>query len=244
MWTTIVQVALAPAARLAFVQVRVPAASAQAGLLAETKLVPAGTASVSVKPALSEGPRLSTLTVKVSSVPAVAGSGAAVLVTLRSAERLTVVAELELLLPPAGSEVALVSIAAVFVSVPPSVLLGPVWTTIVQVALAPAARPELMQVPAPAAPFPYATLFRSKLVPAGTASVSVKPALSEGPRLSTLTVKVSSVPARSEERRVGKESSWSAARLTVVAELELVLPRDGSEGALVSIRAVFVSVPT
>src|SRR5207248_930185 len=102
MWTTIVQVTMAPAARLALVQVTVPAASAQAGLLAETKLVPAGTASVSVKPALSEGPRLSTVIVTFSSVPAVAGDCAAVLVTFRSAERLTVVAEVELSLPAAG----------------------------------------------------------------------------------------------------------------------------------------------
>src|SRR3982750_1883619 len=121
MWTTIVQVTLAPAARLAFVQVTVPAASAQAGLVAETKLVPAGTASLSVKPALSEGPRLSTLTVKVSSVPAVAGSGAAVLVTFRSAERLTVVFEVELSLAAAGSLVLLLAITAVLLSVPPSV---------------------------------------------------------------------------------------------------------------------------
>src|SRR2546429_103769 len=121
MWTTIVQVTLAPAARLALVQVTVPAASAQAGLVAETKLVPAGTASVSVKPALSEGPRLSTLTVQLSSVPAVAGSGAAVLVTFRSALRLTVVDEFFIFLVATGFLVFFLPVALLFLSVPPSV---------------------------------------------------------------------------------------------------------------------------
>src|SRR5919205_4339538 len=95
MWTTIVQVTLEPAPEAvspALVQVTVPEAFAQSGLVAETKLVPLGTRSLSVKPALSEGPRLSTLTVKVSSVPAVAGSGEAVLVTFRSAPGWDVVA--------------------------------------------------------------------------------------------------------------------------------------------------------
>ncbi len=44
-------------------QVTVPEASAQSGEVAETKVVPAGTASVRVKPALSDGPRFLTLTV-------------------------------------------------------------------------------------------------------------------------------------------------------------------------------------
>src|SRR5256885_1032018 len=123
MWTTIVQVTLAPLARPELVQVTVPAAAAQAGLVAETKLVPAGTASVSVKPALSEGPRLSTLTVKVSSVPAVAGSGAAVLVTFRSAEVETWTVTVAELLAVFGSVVVVDWAVAVFeIELPSGVL--------------------------------------------------------------------------------------------------------------------------
>src|SRR4051812_16675376 len=118
MWTTIVQVTLDPLARPPLVQVIVPDTSAQAGL-ADAKLVPAGTASVSVKPELSDGPRFSTLTVNVSSVPAVAGSGAAVFVTFRFALRLTVVADVELSLALAGSAVTDEAMVAVLASVPP-----------------------------------------------------------------------------------------------------------------------------
>ena len=75
------------------------------------------------------------MTVNVSSVPAVAGSGAAVLVTFRSAERLTVVVEVELLLPATGSLVASVAIEAVLASVPPSAKPEPMWTVMVNVSV-------------------------------------------------------------------------------------------------------------
>jgi hypothetical protein len=71
------------------------------------------------------------LTVKTSLVPAVAGSGEAVLVTCRSAERLTVVDEVELLLVRSGSEVDSAVSEAVFESVPPSAKLESMWTVIV-----------------------------------------------------------------------------------------------------------------
>src|SRR5437763_665786 len=146
MWTTIVQVALAPAARLAFVQVTVPAASAQAGLLAETKLVPAGTASLSVKPALSEGPRLSTLTVKVSSVPAVAGSGAAVLVTFRSAEAVTVVVTVAELLAGVGSVVGEAAVAVFEIVLPLGVLEATVALIVTCWELPAAMSPRLIEL--------------------------------------------------------------------------------------------------
>ena len=56
MWTTSVQVTLALRARPLLVQVTVPLARTQSGAVALTKLVPAGTASVRVKPPLSDGP--------------------------------------------------------------------------------------------------------------------------------------------------------------------------------------------
>ena len=81
------------------------------------------------------------MTVNVSSVPAVAGSGAAVFVTFRSAERLTVVVEVALSLVEFGSAVAVVAIEAVLVRVPPSAKPAPMWTVIVKVSVAPAVRP-------------------------------------------------------------------------------------------------------
>src|SRR5438132_519743 len=103
-WTVMLQLTLAPLTRPGLVQLTTPALSEQAAL-ALTKLVPAARPSRRVKPALSEGPRLSTVRVSVSSVPAVAGSGAAVLVTLRSALRLTVVVLVLELLALTGSAV-------------------------------------------------------------------------------------------------------------------------------------------
>ena len=76
-----------PAARPELVQVTVPEDSVQAAL-ALTKEVPPGRASEREYPALSEGPLSFTEMVKVVSVPAMA-VGSAVLVTARSAERLT-----------------------------------------------------------------------------------------------------------------------------------------------------------
>src|SRR3712207_5097209 len=61
--TVIVQVTWLPAVRPALVQVTVPAALAQSGVVAETKLVPAGRTSSTLKPTLSDGPSLSTRTV-------------------------------------------------------------------------------------------------------------------------------------------------------------------------------------
>src|SRR5438094_269739 len=87
----------------ALVQSTSPAEKEHPG--ADTKVVPAGRTSRRVYPALSDGPRFSTFTVYVSSVPAVAGSGDAVLVTLRSASVFTVVVVSEWLLAVFGSEV-------------------------------------------------------------------------------------------------------------------------------------------
>src|SRR4051794_41986307 len=93
MWTTIVQVTLPPAARPVLVQVTVPEVgveSSQSVAVAETKLVPAGRTSSRVKPRLFEGPRMSEVRGEVRALRA-KGLAAAVLVTLRSAFRVTAV---------------------------------------------------------------------------------------------------------------------------------------------------------
>src|SRR5438132_692421 len=116
MCSVIVQLVLVPVARPALVQVTVPVARAQP-VLADTKVVPAGTASVTVKPALSDGPRVVTLTVMLVSVPAtevpaVAVAGA-VLVTSRSALVVTVSVSVAESLPGVGSAVGLLVMEAV-----------------------------------------------------------------------------------------------------------------------------------
>ena len=112
------------------------------------------------------------MTVYVSSVPAVAGSGAAVFVTCRSAERLTVVVEVALSLVDPGRTSTRRSIEAVLVRVPPSAKPESMWTVIVNVSVEPAVRPLELQVTVPAA-LGAAGLAETKVVPAGTSSVSV-----------------------------------------------------------------------
>src|SRR5205823_14263804 len=104
--------------RPALVQVTVPALLAQPAS-ADTNVVPAGRASITVNPALSLGPRFVTWMKNDVSVPAIA-SDPAVLVTARSAERLTVVWLVELSLVWSGSLVALVPICAVLARSAPS----------------------------------------------------------------------------------------------------------------------------
>jgi hypothetical protein len=146
MCTVIVYVSVAPAGRPGDVHVTV-VVPVQLGP-AETSVIPAGTASVSVYPALSDGPMLCTVTVNVVFVPAVAVAGA-VFVTFRSAERLTVVVEVEALLLWPASVVAFDVIAAVFDSVPPSAKSEPIFTVTVNVSVSPAARPPLTQLTVP-----------------------------------------------------------------------------------------------
>src|SRR3954471_21524775 len=119
MCTVMVKVSVAPAARPEDVQVTVPEALTHP-VEADTNEVPAARTSVTVYPALLDGPRFFTFTVHVSSVPAVAGSSEAVLVTLRSAERFTVTVAVSWSLADTGSAVAVVSMVAVLDRDPPS----------------------------------------------------------------------------------------------------------------------------
>jgi hypothetical protein len=109
------------------------------------------------------------------------------LVTDTSARAMTAVVSVSLSLAATGSVVALVAIAAVFDKFVPSGTELATLTTIVQVTEAPATRPALVQVTVPAA-LAQPALAESKLVPAGSASVTVNPALLDGPRLETSIV--------------------------------------------------------
>src|SRR5438105_4710519 len=127
------------------------------------------------------------------SVPAVA-SDAAVLVTARSAERLIVVWLVELSLVWSGSLVALVPICAVLARSEPSAYVEAMWKVSDQLVEAPLASPELVHVTVPALMAQPGEAL-TKVVFAGTASVTVKPALSLGPLFFTEIVYARSVPA-------------------------------------------------
>ena len=104
--TTNVKVALAPAARLAFVQVNdpvpptagTPLQAKPAGMERERKVVFAGTDSLSTAFTAALGPAFCTTIVNVTSCPASTGLGAPDLVTDRSADATTVVLALAVLL--------------------------------------------------------------------------------------------------------------------------------------------------
>src|SRR5207237_434325 len=88
--------------------------------VAETKVVPAGSVSVTVTVAAALGPAFETSTVYVSVAPAVTGSGASVIAIDRSALAVTVVDWLAELLPAAGSAVVAVTVALAVID-PPAV---------------------------------------------------------------------------------------------------------------------------
>jgi hypothetical protein len=146
--TVIVTVADPPLAIPPRLHVTVPALWLQVPwvAVADTKPTPAGNVSVKVTPVAPLGPALLTLTVYVSVLAATTGSGESVLVTERSAEAVTVVLAVVLLLPAFGSFSVAVTLA-LLVSVPPEV--GTV-TVMVTVALDPLAIVPKLQVTVPA----------------------------------------------------------------------------------------------
>src|SRR5438874_2662837 len=114
--------------------------------------------------------------------PALTGSGVSVLVTAKSAWRLTVVVAVPVLLPDTGSLVVLAA-TALFVMVEPSAALVLTLTTRVKTAVSPAATLALEKTTLPVPPtagglgidqpVPVATTAETKVVLAGTASVTV-----------------------------------------------------------------------
>jgi len=108
------------------------------------------------------------------------------LVTDRSAEAVTVVLAVALLLPAFGSFSVAVTLA-VLVSVP---LETGAVTTMVTVALDPLAIDPRLQVTVPAlwVQVPWVGVADTKITPAGNVSVRVTPVAALGPALLTLTV--------------------------------------------------------
>src|SRR5439155_789530 len=157
--------------------------------LALWKVTPAGSVSMTVIGAAAVlGPALLTASVYVNVPPAITGSGASVLMIDRSAEAVTVVDAVAVLLAGLGSEVAALT-AAVLVMVPPS--LGAVTTIVIVEGVPPVgARLARVQVtlystPLRAQPVPLALW---KVTPAGSVSVTLTLLAVEGPPLLTVSV--------------------------------------------------------
>src|SRR5438445_229375 len=87
-----------------------------------------------------------------------------------------------------GSEVLLALMAAVLDSVRPSLSLGAMWATTVQVTLAPLPRPALVQVTTCPLSEQSGAVPQTQLSFPTRRSSDLKTALSDGPRFSTLIV--------------------------------------------------------
>src|SRR5205814_1651529 len=181
-------VALAPLANEAMVQTIGPVPlQLNAGPVvwfAETKVMPAGTVSVSVTLAAFDGPAFAAVTVYVTFVCAGVAPGA-LFVTVRSALALTSVEAVDELL--LGFESGVVDVTfAVFITVVPFVSEPLNVTVTLNVADAPAAKVAMEQVTvAPVVQVNVGPLVcdsETNVVPAGSVSVSVTEAASEGPR--------------------------------------------------------------
>ena len=203
--TTTVKTAVSPAATVALEKTTLPVAPTggdekvqptPAVAVAETKVVFAGTASVTVTVWPSLGPLLTKLTVYVMFEPATTGSGESVLVTERSAWVLTMEAAIAVLFPAFGSVVEPAAVAE-FVTVAPLGAPALTLTTTVKTAVSPAATVALEKTTLPVAPTggdekvqptPVVTVAETKVVLAGTASVTVTLWESLGPLLAKFIV--------------------------------------------------------
>src|SRR5215470_13173704 len=121
--------------------------------------------------------------------PAMTGSGESLLVMARSACALTLVVAVAVLLPAFGSVVALAAVA-VLVMVAPLPTLALTLSTMVKVAVVPAANVALEKTTLPVPPTggvvmvqPAGAVAETKVVLAGTASVTVTVCASLGPLL-------------------------------------------------------------
>ena len=113
------------------------------------------------------------------------GSGVLVLVTARSADVLTVVVSMAVLLPGTGSVVELVTVA-VLLSIVPCAKFALAVATMVNVALAPDASVPMVQFGAVHEPVEGIAL--TKVNPAGSTSLTETDNAEAGPRLFTVMV--------------------------------------------------------
>ena len=160
----------------------------------------------------------------------------------RSADAVTVVGAVAVLLPGLGSAVVLATDAVLVRDV---AWAGAVTTITIDGAAAEAATAgrvqvtETLPVLVHAQPVPAAD---TNVTPAGSVSVTVMPVASEGPRLVTVTAYVIAPPATTVAVPV-LAIARSAEATTVVPTVELLLPGTGSGVVLVTVAALVSDAP-
>jgi len=171
-----------------------------AGVASETNVVPAGRVSVRVAAAALLGPALVAVIVYVRLVPATTGLGLPVLVTDRSADVLTVVIAVAVLLAGFGSKVAEATVAVFAITVPVTTL-ALTLTTSVNIEL-PTANDGLVQLTVPVPPtagavqvHPAGVASETNVVPAGRVSARVADTATLGPAFVAVIVYVRLLPA-------------------------------------------------
>jgi hypothetical protein len=185
---TVIVGAVAPVTRAARVQVTetLPVfEQAQPVPVAETKVMPAGRVSVTVRLAASDAPLFTTTSEYATGWPATTVAGP-VFVIARSAEGVTVVDVDEVLFAGVGSLVAELTVA-VFVSVAPCA--GAVTVTVISGADVPVAKAARVQVTETLPVFEHAQpvpVADTNVTPAGRVSVTVRFAASDGPLFETV----------------------------------------------------------
>src|SRR5438874_4524996 len=162
-----------------------------------TLVRPPGNVSVTVAEAASLGPVLPTTMVYVTGWPGFAVVRLSVLVIDRSTCPCTVAVVADELLPATRSGVPLLETVAVLEKLDPLALLAAMWSTRVNVALAPDASVEMKSFSVPVPPAggnaalnvgPVFCVNDTKVAPLGTASESVTPWESLGPMFVTVSV--------------------------------------------------------
>jgi hypothetical protein len=186
--------------RLAMEQVIVPAAPT-AGVVqdhpaaaeSETNVVDAGSVSDQLTVFATLVPLFVTSMLYAMFVPAITGSGASLFVIARSADVLTVVVEVALSLPEAGSLVVVLAVAVLAMMVP-AAIPGSIATTSVKTAL-PGASVAMEQFTVPPAPTagvvqdqPPGDVSETNVVPAGRVSDHAVFAAALGPALPIVMV--------------------------------------------------------
>src|SRR5438093_701212 len=208
-WTTRVNVAVAPLASVAVVQLTVPVEPAAgvvqvqpAGVGIDWKVVSGGSRSFIVTLAAAFGPALLTPIVYVRVPPGRTGSGESLLAIARSASARTVVVAVAVLLARLGSKVVELTVAVLAI-VLPSGAAGLTWTTRVNVAVAPLASVAVVQLTVPVKPAagvvqvqPAGVGIDWKVVSGGSRSFIVTLAAAFGPALLTAMVYVRVPPGR------------------------------------------------
>jgi hypothetical protein len=185
---TVIVGAVVPAASAARVQVTetFPVFEhAQPVPVADTKVTPAGSVSVTLRFAASDGPLSVTTSEYATDDPATTDAGPDLLIA-RSAEAVTVVVAVAVLFAGFGSAVVDATLA-VLLRLP--AWFGAVTVIVITGAVTPVARAALVQVTETlpvfeqAQPVPVAL---TKVTPAGSVSVTVRLAASDGPAFDTV----------------------------------------------------------